>query len=319
MLMFEKRRLGLQRNMEEELGVLDSKRSELTNKQYWSEFKQISDKYKKLLDEVYDAEKAFEVTHSNANKPREYSRSEQGYAEVLGQLKAAKMNSLLKALMDIPTRETECVDKNDPFYLDKVDPISVFERWWDEKIKEYPSVEEIKDFLSRVGINSKGYIVYDFSKEEADQLDKRLSVEAMDKREIQNILKASVVKSAHMRAREHQQASEDGIRKKMPLLATGDAKAYVKKLRKLKEVDRLESTCCKLHDIVSAYNLPTDLEALLFEHIDEVCVYSNMTRDDEYRPMLEQFLRFVKDPEERKSVVAKAIDHSWRVLSNGTF
>ena len=322
MLIFEKRRIALREQMDRELAALDSRRSDISNAEYWSEFGKLNEKYKKMLDEIDDAEKAFEVMHSGVKKTvnqHEYVRAEQGYAEILGQLKAAKMNSLITTLANISTHDAELIDSSDPFFYDKTDPIAVFERWWEEKMKELPSVDEVRDFLNRVGINSKGYIVYNFDKDEKADLNKRLPVDIMDKKEIQNILKANITKSYQARARAKKAAVTSAAKARMPLLAMKDADAYVKKLRKLKEVDRLGETCQKLHDIVSAYNLPQDLEALLFEHIDTVCVYANMCRDDQYRPMLEQFLRFVQDPEERKRVVTKAIMRNWRTLSNGTF
>lgn len=322
MTVYEKRRLAARDNMDKELYQLDQQREHLGDKKYWQEFAEISKKYQNIVKEIDEAESTAESIVNANNSVVKHDRPEQNYVDILGQLKAAKLNSLLRALAENASAATELetVDISDPFYLDKVNPIAAFERWWDKEISEYPSISDMKKFLDRVGINSKGYLVFngEDTSESSESLESRKSVSEMNVAESQNLLRANVLKTSRQRAKERHKERGIALHKKMPLLALGDGSEYEKRLRKAQRRKDQESWESSLCDVVEAYDLPVELADLLKEHIRNVCVIRGLTKVDEYKPMLEQFLRYETDPQARIAIVKRAIEKNWRVLSNGT-
>ncbi len=316
MNVYERRRLHLRDQMDDELSRLNSHRETMTNKDYWDTFAAITNKYRDLTAEVDEAEKAAEALVNVKNTGVHHDRKEQSYVDVVGQLKAKKTTELLKTLASLPTNATSEVDSSDPFYLDKLDPIAVFERWWDEKLSEYPSVAELKDYLDSIYINDSGYLTSKEVNLPCQPSEAHLKV--MNSNEINNLLKMNVMASSQKRKRDEQKALGLKMHKKVPLLAKGDGSEYIKKRNKLNRTSTISRSASKLVDVVESYCLPIDLSDLLIRHIYEVCVPMGILKEDAYKPMLEQFLRFEQDPKRRIEIVEKAIQKNWRILSNGT-
>lgn len=304
---FEKQRQKLEREYENELEELNRNRSSMESSDYWSSYGELATKYKQLLDDVDSQQRAHAALSAAKDAPKQPQRPEATYADVVGQLKATKMSELIAELASIPTQAIEDVDINDPFYLDKKEPLTVFERWWTDEMNELPSVSEVQEFLSRIHINKNGYITYDV---DADTT-------FMDDTE-EVLLKSIPIKTAAARRREKKANEVRRVKSRMPLLANKDPKKYIREVKKLNNnpySDRLSAFI----GVIDSYDLPVDLSDLLYTHAEKVCIPKGLLRIEQYQPMLEQFLRFVTDPQERLFVVKQAIERNWRMLSNGTF
>ena len=179
-------------------------------------------------------------------------------------------------------------------------------------MESFPSLYEINDFLNRISINEKGYILFDKDK---DPIPKDISSEDMYK--VITSLKDSVTKSAKEKRKEEELARINKIKRRSPLLSK-NAKSIVTNKRKNRQQSKMQNTCDSFHAVVDAYSPPLELSDLLYKHIDVVCVAKGLYNVDEYQHMLEQFLRYVEDPNERMAVVNKSIRKGWRILSNGT-
>lgn len=318
MTIYEKERLRLREELDTKLAELDESRDIIGDKVYWKRVGEINSEYSSRVKEVDDAERS-RRSMIQAEEHVKHDRPEQTYVDILGQLKAEKLTQLINKLAMCGASK-ESVDINDPFYLDKVDPLSVFEKWWDEELVGLPSVDEIRDFLRRVDINSKGYITFnsndiDTAKSSSYKLISDKSIRADSN--YNNILKSDVINSRN-NAKQKKELAISRAKRAVPLLSRKDPEAYLKKQNKIRKARQRSYLSDSLIDIVYAYGLDPDLESLLIEHIQNVCVLKGITRADQYRPMLEQFLRYVKDPQERLRVVRQAIDRNWRVLSNGS-
>ncbi len=311
---YDKQQSRLHESYETQLNELDKKRYAgiISDSEYWNKYKDISNDYNSKMNELDSVQRTKESLLL-AKENKSSNRPETTYAEKVGVLKAKKLASLINDLSLISS-DYKNVDIaiDDPFYMDKKDPIAVFERWWNEFMESFPSLYEINDFLNRISINEKGYILFDKDK---DPIPKDISSEDMYK--VITSLKDSVTKSAKEKRKEKELARINKIKRRSPLLSK-NAKSIVTKKRKNRQQSKMQNTCDSFHAVVDAYSLPLELSDLLYKHIDVVCVPKGLYNVDEYQHMLEQFLRYVEDPNERMAVVNKSIRKGWRILSNGT-
>lgn len=305
MTIYDKQRSSLQQQMDVELSQLDSDRNSMSDVDYWKCFKQITDKYKDKLKSVDDAERlrnSLLTTQSAKFGQSVYSRPEQGYADILGQLKAQKLSQLISKLSQISSNNEYLEpDISDPFYADKKDPISVFEQWWKDELSDFPSIHEVKDFLNRIDINDKGYIVFN------DAVSSCVSSRS-DSAEVM------LPKSSHSARKYKDQLELKKLKRKSPLLAN-TIQSNRKAARKLSKSDEILSS---FTNVINAYNLDEFTSDLLIEHAEKVCIVKGILHVDEYQHMLEQFLRYCTDYNERIKVIKRAIEKGWRVLSDGT-
>ena len=311
---YDKQQSRLYEAYEIQLNELDKKRCSgiITDSEYWNMYKDISNEYNYKMNELDSSQRAKESLLL-AKETKTSSRPESTYAEKVGRLKAEKLSSLISDLSLVSSEYKNAdISIDDPFYRDKKDPITVFECWWNEFMESFPSLYEIKDFLSRISINDKGYILFDKDK---DPIPKDISPN--DTYKVIRSLKESVTKSAKEKRKEAEIKKINKLKKRSPLLAK-NAKSIVVYKRKSRQDSKMQSVCDSFHSVVDAYSLPLELSDLLYKHIDEVCVPKGLYHIDEYQHMLEQFLRYVEDPNERMSVVDKSIRKGWRILSNGT-
>lgn len=298
---------------EKELAELDSNRVSLGEVGYWKKYKEISANYNRILNDFESKGRvqiSLDKSKSSSNKRPEYT-----YSDVAHQLKTEKIADLVAQLVSIDSKYRDRqIDPSDPFYEDKKNPLDVFERWWNEELDKLPSILQIRNFLSRISINEFGYIVYDFDSPDKFT-EESLNNEAKEQSER---LKAALSERVKRRNKIRKEQARKKLLNKYPLRAK-----HIDKLESQRKQDLRESKDVAkaniLYAIVDAYTLPEDLCDLLYEHIDKVCIPKGLTHVDEYQPMLEQFLRFVQDPQERLAVVDKSIRKGWRVLSNGLF
>lgn len=304
---FERQRQRVEHEYENELEQLNRLRDNIESSEYWSKYGELASKYKEMLDDIDSQQRAHAALSAAKESPKQIQRPEASYMDIVGQLKATKLSELISELASIPTQDIEEVDINDPFYLDKKEPLNVFERWWLDELEELPSVAEIREFLSRIHINRKGYITYDI---ESDS-----SID--DKPE--DILKVNCIKSSKDLRKERKAAQIRRVKTRMPLLAGKDPNKYIKAVKASNRTKDNAERATALISVVDSYDLPVELSDLLYTHIENVCIPKGMLRVEQYQPMLEQFLRFVPDNKDRVKVVKESIHRNWRVLSNGTY
>ena len=308
---FEQDRLKIQRDMELQLNALDANRDNMSDTEYWNEIKSIHKQFSDRLSEVDEAQRFHDAElrqreREDASEPIEYD-----YAKVVGQLKRQKMEYLINKLVSCSGNGLLVdVDPNDPFYLDKKDPISVFERWWNEALSQYPSADELKDFLSKIDINDEGFITFN----DRNKSNERIYPVSYDSRPL---IKPEVMRSAAETRKLRKQQEMEKLRKRSPLLARKDPKGYLAKQKRLKAAAQKVNRANHLIDIMRAYGLPLDLEALLEEHL--LCVYAlkSSGREEDYINMLQMFLRNTVDHQQRLNAVKLCIQRCWRDLNNG--
>lgn len=304
-------------NYEKALANLDRQRDTLGEVKYWQQYKSISDEYNSQIADLeakgraqISLDKAKSATTASNNQRPEYT-----YSDVAHQLKTEKIADLVAQLVAIESKYRDRqIDPRDPFYEDKKNPLEVFERWWNEELEKLPSIVQIRNFLSRISINEFGYIVYDFDSPDKFT-EKTLAKEAAEKSER---IKAAISERVRKRNKAKKEQARKKLIEKYPLRAKHIDKFEAQRKQDLRESKQF-SNAEVLYSIVDAYTLPEELCDLLYDHIDKVCVPKGLTHVDKYQPMLEQFLRFVQDPQERLAVVDKSIRKGWRILSNGLF
>lgn len=319
MTIYEKARNKLRLAMEHDLHELDSRRSEIGEKLYWDSFKEIHSKFSAQLKQVDEAERQRQAFQQAEENGVSHVRSEQKYVDMMGQLKAQKLTEIIAALAECSSSsQVDNLTLTDPFYHDKLDPIGTFERWWDEEMQSLPSYEQMYNFLRRVSINEQGFIVYDSDLPDIrlDQSCDELKVDTSTISSYSGILKSSVMKTSKQRSSERKQQEMKKMKIQSPLLANSNH--IQKRMKKQRQLDKQDQRVAVLEDIIYSYDLSPDLEGLLVEHAQYVCVPCGMIRDDQYKPMLEQFLRYVTDHNKRLHVVREAISRNWRILSDGT-
>lgn len=304
-------------NYEKALANLDGQRDTLGEVKYWKQYKSISDEYNRQIADLeskgraqISLDKAKSATTASNNQRPEYT-----YSDVAHQLKTEKIADLVAQLVAIDSKYRDRqIDPRDPFYEDKKNPLEVFERWWNEELEKLPSIVQIRNFLSRISINEFGYIVYDFDSPDKFT-EETLAKEAAEK---SDRIKAAISERVRKRNKAKKEQARKKLIEKYPLRAK-----HIDKFESQRKQDSRESKDASkaevLYSIVDAYTLPEDLCDLLYDHIDKVCIPKGLTHVDKYQPMLEQFLRFVQDPQERLAVVDKSIRKGWRILSNGLF
>ena len=323
MNIFERKRIKLQSDMDSSLNALDRIRESIGESEYWERLTSIHNDYSEQLKEIDKSERFKESLDAAKEQKTTVVRPEQSYTDVLSQLKAQKINDLLKKLSAIAANlNVVKVDPSDPFYEDKMHPLDTFERWWQEELRSLPSVHQVRNFLNKIDINDYGFIYFDDNRPELPELESYESVSNKlfsDFVPRNNLIKPDLIKSRRMKLREANQASIAKKAKKAPLLYRGHEEEYEKRQREIRAASRLQETINSLSDVVSSYSLSVELEDLLIEHIEKVAAVKGLVHVDKYRSMLEQFLRYVKDEDERIDIVKKAIINNWRILSNGQF
>lgn len=336
MTLYEKARVQLRAAMDSEIESLDTQRSILGETEYWNQFKLIHSTYAKKVAEVDDAERSRRNIQQAKETGIKHDRPEQRYVDVMGQLKAQKMTEIISKLSECSSTERiDNLSTEDPFYHDKMDPIGTFERWWDEEMQSFPSYDYMQDFLRRVDINEQGFLVYKQASSITDNssstcfseisvgeaifgsnFDTRLTQQEMNLAEYQGILKETTFKTARQKSAEKRALQQTKIKMRSPLLASPD---YVKSVENRKRKSaKQENIVSRLTDVIYAYDLNPELEALLIEHVEAVCVPLGLVKEDQYKPMLEQFLRYVDDNNRRLEIVRISIERGWRILSDGS-
>lgn len=315
--------------METEIHSLDVVRSSIGETEYWSRFKDIQDKYSRKVAEVDDAERQHRSLQQAKETGISHDRPEQRYVDVMGQLKAQKITELISKLAECSsTARIDNLSTQDPFYFDKMDPIGTFERWWNEELESFPSYDYMQNFLRNVDINEHGFLIFKstddvkFSRkssdipDSSDSLSSRDSITSMNLREYEGIIKQAALKTTRQRSAEKRASQQKKARINSPLLANTDHHKEV--MKRTKQARKFEFFANRLADIVYSYDLNPEVEVLLTDHIEQVCVPMGMLKEDEYRPMLEQFLRYVTDDKKRIEIIEQAILQHWRILSDGT-
>ncbi len=317
MNIYERERLRLRDELDAAISQLDLMRDDIKDVEYWKRLQVINKDYAKRIKSIDEAERTEQALIRKEESPSiKHDRREQTYVDILGQLKAEKMNQLISKLILKGARK-EDIDINDPFYLDKTAPLEVFERWWDEEMIRLPSVDEVRDFLRRVDINSRGYITYDSG--ETPKYNRMAYVPLESENSDMAVIKRNIFKNRNEIRKERENAMLQKAKKKTPLLVAMNKDDYLKRRKAANKIQRNADIISALSDVVYAYNLPPYLEDLLIQHIEQVCIHKGITKVDQYRPMLEQFLRNIKEPSKRIKIVEQAIDKDWRVLSDGKF
>lgn len=333
MTIYETARLKIQKEMNKVISALDDQRLTLGESEYWKQFQEIHSRFSKQIEEVDSAERQRRSLVQAEETGNSHDRPEQRYVDVLGQLKSQKLTELISALIECSsTSKISEVHPSDPFYHDKLDPIGTFERWWEEELQSLPSYADMQKFLSRVHINEQGFLVYDLDEDESDEAksltdkdNSYINSFVLPKNEKErfnlvseyiDILKPSVLQSARKNSNQKKNEKLEKAKSKVPLLATTGH--VEKQFKRQRLVRKATSQVNLIEDIIRSYDLDPQLESLLIDHATMICIPSGMMRDDNYRPMLEQFLRYVQSPAERLHVVRTAISKNWRILSNGT-
>lgn len=311
---YEKARLAMMKSYEAELSELDLMRTTLSEKEYWDQYNEIISDYNEKIHNLDAQQRADEVMLQGKNSKNSV-RPEASYPELVGQLKAEKMASLIADLSRVASeyRDVE-ISPDDPFYDDKKNPLDVFERWWLQEMDKLPSVAEVKDFLSRIHINSRGYIVFDYETEAVQESPSTILADTT----VRDSIKASLKKTAKQKKAEAAQAELQRYKRNNPLMAKY-AESILAARKKVKSAAKRNQYANSLHSIVEAYTLPESLSDLLHTHIDKVCIPKGLIHVDKYQSMLDQFLRYVQTDTERKQVINQAIKKGWRILSNGKY
>ncbi len=313
MNIFESRRQDLRNQMDHELGKLDSLRHEMSDAEYWRKVSAIHSRYSRELKDVDEAERTHESLIGIKEKTHIQDRPEATYADVLGQLKAEKETEMLLQLSQLDSGKVKtstevALDMKDPFYFDKKDPLSVFNRWWVDFVSTLPSVDEVRAFLRKIKLDEFGVIYFD--EQRSDSIVRTTEFEFQEMKN-DALLRAEILKTNRQRMKEIKEEKARKMRLRSPLLAN-DAK-FNKSLKAKDKAAKTQRTRDALYAIVDAYGLPENICDLLYEHIDKVCVPSGMIHVDKYKNMLEQFLRNV-EPYRRESEIKRAISRRWRSL-----
>ena len=296
---------------EYDLNNLDRQKVNLSTKEYWDKFKEITETYNKLIDELWAAkdlsQKLIDVKEINATS----SKRERDYEAVLGQMKAEKLKQLIQALSEVSTINRE-FNLKQPFSQDIEDPLGVFEIWWDEELQKLPSIDEVDEFLRRISITSQGCIVFDID----SKVPKLPTSSALTEYRMNSFkkYKDDFFVTGSKNSKTQQAKKRAKMMNKSPLLAHQNmnrlSKLDKEKSNKLK-IDKNYNILCS---IVDGYELNDELTHLLYDHIENVCIPKGLIHPDEYRHMLNQFLRFVDDEKTRKAEVLKALKNKWRRL-----
>lgn len=299
---FEAKKMQLRELQEKELAELDLQRLELGDSKYWQLVSEVYKKYTALVDEVESEERSRESVVAAKENTDIDKRPELSYSDVLGQMKARKETELLLKLSRVESSRNNAVtaaniSREDPFYQDKLDPLSVFNRWWFDFLQTLPSVDEVQAFLKKIDISEYGAIyvkdltVTDIQTHESREADVSL-------------LKNELFKPRKEIKKEQKQLDLRKKRLKRPML---------NKLSEYKSSKPIRDQVADLRTIVDAYDLPPYTTQLLYDHIEKCCVPKGLLHVDEYQNMLEQFLRNVY-PQQRDSTIAIAIEKGWRKL-----
>lgn len=302
---YEIKRQQLFKNQESELAQLDINRSSMSECDYWKEVSEIHLRYSNMMAEV-DAEQRAKASiiaskeHTNIDK-----RPESSYETVLGQLKAKKEAELIAKLANCESANIHRaanlhVDIKDPFYLDKKDPLGVFNRWWVEMLQSLPSLAEVQLFLRKVDISESGCI---YIREDVEEGSNFTNVSSSTIEDAKSCNLDSIITS-----RQHKRMEKEARQRKERL-----RRPLLNKLRCKKSLKPNVTTESALITVVDAYNLPDHTCDLLYDHIAKCCVTKGLTNPDEYQNMLEQFLRNVPD-DKRDSVISVSIQKGWRKL-----
>ena len=299
---FESRKLQLRELQEKELAELDLRRLEIGDAAYWQQVSEVYKKYTELVDEVEAEERSRQSVIAAKEGTGIDVRPEANYADILGQMKARKESELLLKLSQVETSKNNAVTAanlatSDPFYQDKIDPMSVFARWWNEFLQTLPSVDDVQAFLKRIDTSEYGAI---YLKDNTVE-----QVQSAERREADtSLLKESLFISRKQRNKDAKAEKARISRLRTPMLSRMD------KYQKSKKVNDMAEA---LRQVVDAYDLPTYTCKLLNDHIDKCCVPKGLLHVDEYQNMLEQFLRNVPE-DKRNSTIAVAIEKGWRKL-----
>ena len=302
MTVFDRKRQQLRDAQDKEIQKLDEVRESIGDSSYWESVSNIYRKYSDLLVEIDSAERNKIALTAAKENTTIHKRPESTYADILGQLKAQKESELLLKLSQLDSNNVEkvtnaAVDMKDPFYLDKKDPLSVFENWWNEFVQQLPSVDEVRNFLKKIDISEFGAIYIKESKNFCKTENHNMPVEDVDT----SLLKTDMFQSARIRNSKKRAEKSRISRLRSPLLHNKSSKSS--------NTSNIESLC----HVVDSYGLPESTCDLLYEHIEKCCIPKGLTHVDKYTNMLEQFLRNVPE-NNRNTTISLAISRGWREL-----
>ena len=310
MNIYERRRQQLRASQDKELSELDSRRKDLGDSEYWEAVGELYKKYQSLISEIDSSERQRSAIISAKENTNVSRRPESSYTDILSQLRAAKESELLLKLSRLDSTKVHiadnaAVDMKDPFYMDKKDPMSVFNRWWNEFLQSLPSVSEVREFLKKIDISEYGAIY--FKDESLEDEDSSSSVRAVASSS--GILKSDITQSV-VAKRRHEKAYKNKVQRlRYPMLN----KRTNSKIQESNRVKRQAAVADALRSVVDSYGLPEYTCDLLYEHIDKCCIPKGLLNSDQYANMLEQFLRNVPD-NKRDSTIQVAISRGWRQL-----
>lgn len=302
---YERKLLKLQQQQDIELEYLDSQRHSMNDSEYWQEVSKVYKKYSELVAEVDSERRSSEAIIAAREGTHFNIRPEMRYSDVLSQLRGRKETELLFKLSQISSSNYNdvpfSVAVKDPFYMDKLDPMAVFKRWWDSYVSTFPSVSDVELMLKRVDVDEEGVLVF---KEEEKAIDyHELDENSIDTSIIREDIFCSRKKTRSAR-KELAEIQDRTARIRSPLAS---------RLVKEKDGKLKDNALSCLLPILGAYELPPETYDLLREHLTKVAIPKGLTKVDEYKPMLEQFFRNV--PEDmRNAKIREAISRRWRKL-----
>lgn len=305
---FDVARQQLRDEMDLALQQLEGKYS-IQNPDYWKALKSVQSEFTDKLREVDEAERFHQQSLAQKEQDNPLLTPEQKYVNEARRMKRIKLDSLINKLISCSSSGNVAdVDPQDPFYLDKTDPLGVFERWWESAMSDLPSLDELHKFLDKIDINDRGFITFDAQADDLSKANQPFNVVK---------LKTGIMRSAAEARKQQKQLEIDRLKRRSPLLAKKDPEAYLKKQNKLKSAAKAAGKVSALDNILASYGLPLELEDLLQKHLEDVFIFRSKGRPEEYKEMLELFLRNVTDPQQRIYAVRKCIQNNWGNLQYG--
>lgn len=317
---YQRQRQRYHTEYQAELSQLDKRFADNRNSpEYWETYKSIIEKYNKIFEQIDSNERDNDIFIQAKEGRSTTERPEATYADKLGQLKGEKMRRLSVKLYQVTSSDTYKERKAHGISHEAViDPISTFEEWWNDYLLSYPSIESVVNFLNHIDLDSTGYLMYCDNEIENPQ-----SNPTDDYVQSSATATISGYRQTYGNMRGHRKTKatlQQEFRKRNPILAAlPDKGEHARSLdRKRKSFETMSKLEQEFSSVVDAYELSVDVRDLLYDHIS-VCISKGMYKIDDYRSMLEQFLRFVPSDKERIYIIERAIQQKWKVLSNGEY
>lgn len=308
---FEKYRADTQKALDAEINQLE----QLNPDNFWELIKDVYQRYNEKFAEIDAAERSAAAIAAGSSTAE--ARPERQYADVVNQLRAQKQSELLTILAALSSNTSNKSDADsslEPFYQDNQSPLDYFNYIFDNKLKELPSVSELREFLSHITINNCSQLCWNgkCSVSESGELNESIQGDV-------NLLDRGVFRSRQAGKAELRQMKIDKLKQRAPLMRNNAAWLQSQVKKTSASARALSSSQDTIVSLIESYGLSPRVADLLIDHALKVATVKGLLHIDEYNNMLSRFLRAVETDDERCKIITTAIEKNWRILSDGSY